>query len=136
MKEQIDDARQKAILNVNHWGGRTLTYGGTLIMEDKSVYTYRYCLFMDEESGNDQQHSFLNNKNHLTKIKELSDGEFKKVISFIEEILKENYTNQQIFDYGYSVKVNYNGVKKEVKNVDSLYNKAEDLIASLTENNS
>lgn len=136
MKEQIDDAIKKAILNVNHWDGRTITYGGTLIMEDKSVYTYQYCLFMDEESGNDQQHSFLNNKNHLTKIKELSDGEFKKVISFIEEILKENYTDRRIYDSGYSVKVNHNGVKKEVKNVDSLYNKAEDLIASLTQNNS
>ena len=55
MKEQIDDAIKKAILNVNHWDGRTITYGGTLIMEDKSVYTYQYCLFMDEESGNDQQ---------------------------------------------------------------------------------
>lgn len=136
MKEQIDDAIKKAILNVNHWDGRTITYGGTLIMEDKSVYTYQYCLFMDEESGNDQHHSFLNNKNHLTKIKELSDGEFKKVISFIEEILKENYTDRRIYDSGYSVKVNHNGVKKEVKNVDSLYNKAKDLIASLTENNS
>lgn len=122
---KLEEIRENVILEVAHWGGlKNGGHGGTIITKNKEVYSYqRYNMPKEIYPGND---------NFIRKDKELDSNEYNKVIKFIEdEIVNKDFQDKQIFDAGFDVTINYNGIEKTVKNDNELYDKAKQLINEL-----
>lgn len=131
-KEELNKIRGNEIIEVNSWWGlRYPGYKGTIVTKNKEIYKYQYYHFIPDELKD-------KNCNYIQKIKDLTDDEYKKVIMFIEdEIEKKEFTNKIIYDAGYDVIINYNGINKRIMNNKGfednieLYDKAEVLMKEL-----
>lgn len=122
---KLKEIRENAILEeASWWGLRNAGNSGTIITKNKEVYSYqRY--FMPKEI-------YPENENFISKNKELDINEYNKVIEFIEnEIVNKDFSDKIIFDAGFDVIINYDGIKKIVKNDKEIYDKAMQLIDEL-----
>lgn len=122
---KLKEIRENAILEeASWWGLRNAGNSGTIITKNKEVYSYqRY--FMPKEI-------YPENENFISKNKELDINEYNKVIEFIEnEIVNKDFSEKIIFDAGFDVIINYDGIKKIVKNDKEIYDKAMQLIDEL-----
>ncbi len=122
---KLKEIRKNAILEVASWWGlKNSGNRGTIITKNKEVYSYQH-YFIPKEINPE-------NDNFITKSKELDSNEYNKVIKFIkDEIVNKDFQDKRIFDAGFNVIINYNGIEKTVKNDEEIYDKAEQLIDEL-----
>ena len=120
--EKLSKIEENAIFIVSKWWGvHDPGYAGTIITQNKELYSYQFYHFPQEPEKT----------NAITKIRELNVEEYNEVINFIEnEIINKGISNEDLFDAGFKVTVNYNGTTKAIKNID-LYNKAKLLTDTL-----
>lgn len=132
-KEQLNKLRESEIIEIKDWGGigPTPGYGGTIVTNNKEIYKYQYYHRVPENFKEIET-------NYIRKVKDLTDDEYNKVILFIkEEIADKEFEDFMIFDAGWDVVVNYNGINKIIRNnkgfgdVKKIYDKAEMLIQEL-----
>ena len=107
---ELNEIRSNMLIEVSHWWGHTYTgYAGTIITNNKEVYIYQF--YHREPKEIEGKGKFIN------KIKELSESEFDRVVEFVKnEIIPKEFMDKRIFDAGYSVAVNYNGINKKINN--------------------
>ena len=133
MNEELEKLKENALLHVSSWWGLKYPgYKGAIITADKELYVY---LFYNKKVPEE----FKGEKvNYITKKRNLTDREFKKIKKFIDkEIMSKDYPIGKMRDIAYDVEVNYNGINKLVVNNKGdeddvgLYDKAEKLINKL-----
>ena len=101
------------------------------LLNSRFKYIYKYYYTIPEELKE-------TNSNYITKVKDLTNDEYRKIIIFIEnEIVNKQFTDQMIFDAGFDLLINYNGINKIIKNNKGfennlgIYDKAEILLKGL-----
>lgn len=107
MNKDIEEIKGKAIIEVSEsYGGDYNPYSsGIIVTNDKEIY--KYLMPLDSKE----------NVNFIKENRTLSDEEFNEVTKFIEnEIINKKYEDEMIMDAGFNVTINYNGVKKKIKN--------------------
>lgn len=133
--EKLDKIRNITIIEVNRWwGGKNSGYSGTIITENKEIYSYQYYSIIPKELEG-------KNVNFISKNKELNVEEYNKIKKFIEnEIVDKEFYAEKIFDAGFDVIVNYKGTRKRIQNNKGvkdklkIYDKVQILINELLEN--
>ncbi len=118
--KKLNKIRDTALIELSSWSGRPPNYQGKIITKNKEIYIF---LYVD---------SYNFKKAYISKIKELNDDEYNKVIKFIkkERVLKEN-DGGTILDVGMGVTVYYKKAKKTIENNNELNYKVDELIKSL-----
>ncbi len=127
---RLNEIRNDMVLEVSNWWGHEFAgYGGKIITNKREVYGYSFHFRTPDGEEN---------KNSLEKIKDLSDEEYNRIIKFIEdEIANKEFEDNQIFDAGFDVVVNYNGINKKIRNNKGfgdnfgLYDKVDKLLKEL-----
>lgn len=134
MQEKLKDLQSNSLLEVSSWWGlHNPGKSGIIITQDKKIYYYNFYHRMT---------SFLEKNNipleSITKGKTITEKEYEKVIKFIEEeIVGKTFTQERIFDVGYTVRGNYKGQPYNIYNNIGygkelgLYNKAKELIDTI-----
>ena len=133
MNGEVEKLKENALLHISTWWGLKYPgYSGTIITTDKELYEYFFYNDLVPAEFKGQK------VNYITKKKDLTDREFKKIKKFIEkEIISKDYPIGRMRDVAYDVEVNYNGINKLVvnnkddENHDGLYDKTEKLINKL-----
>ena len=128
---KLNEIRKDMLMELNNWWGDTYAgYAGIIITYNKEVYQYIYYLEMSDNLKED--------KECIRKIKTLNENEFERINIFIEkEIINKQFENKQIYDAGFDVIINYNGVKKAIINNKNfgddlgIYDKAENLLEEI-----
>ena len=131
-KERLGKIRENTIIAIDEWWGHKYPgYKGIIVTNNKEVYKYQYYHIIPEELKR-------TNSNYIVKIKDLDDNEYQKIIMFIEnEIANKQFVDQMIFDAGFDILINYNGINKKIKNNKGfgnnfeIYDKAEMLLKEL-----
>lgn len=131
-KEKLNKISENTIIAIDTWWGHKYAgYSGIIVTNNKEIYKYQYYHVVPKELEG-------TNSNYIVKIKDLNDEEYKSIIMFIEnEIANEQFTDQMIFDAGFDLIVNYNGINKIIKNNKGygsnwgIYDKAEMLLKEL-----
>lgn len=131
--EQLAKLKEDAVIIVSHWG--RIGSGGTLVTNAKELYRYKIVSFVNlieylvRANGKPVELGCF-----INKVKELTEEEYEKVITLIEnEIIDKDVEWHVIFDAGYSVEINYNGINKKIKNDEATYYKAEKLLDELAD---
>ena len=124
----LEKIRENAIIEVNQcWGLSNPGCKGIILTNTKNLYIYQYYNNIPKELED-------TNVNFISKKRDIEEHEFKKIINFIEKkIINKDFDFEMIFDAGFEVIVNYNGVTKEIKNNRKIYDKAKELMTSLLE---
>lgn len=104
---ELNEIRKELLLELKHWWGlRYPGYTGTIITNKHKAYIYE---FSKELSGD--------TKKYIKLKKELTDEEFEKVCTFVKnEVMPIEVTYRRLYDAGYDVVANYDGVKKVLSN--------------------
>ena len=131
-KEQLNKIKANMVMGISHWWGlKNPGYSGILVNDNKELYEYQYYFFAPRKLDEI-------NHNHIRKVKDLNEKEYKNIINFIEnEIIDKQFDNKKIFDVGYNLLINYNGINREIINNKGfggklkIYDKAEKLLQEL-----
>jgi len=124
---EIKDKSKKSIIDIRHWWGFEFAgYGGSFINEKKELYSYTYYFRHPQTSKN---------PNYIEFVKVLSDDEYNQVIEFIKKVINKEYGYNMMKDAGYEIKINYNGVHKEIINHMEVYNIIDTIIKGIKNTN-
>ena len=108
--KELDEIRENSLIELSQWWGHMYGgYSGTIITKNREVYKYQYYHTVPN--------SFEGNAIFINKIRDLNEEEFERINTFIkDEIIDKQYTNEIMFDAGFTVVVDYNGIKKVIEN--------------------
>ena len=117
------------------WGHEYPGYSGIIVTNNKEIYIYQYYFRVPKEVKENEKEFW---STYILKKKDLNDEEFQKIIMFIEcEIENKQFTDKMIFDAGYDLFINYNGLNMKIQNNKEhgdnlgIYDKAEMLLNEL-----
>ncbi len=135
-KEKLDKIMEKSIITTKTWWGHEYPgYSGIIVTNNKEIYIYQYYFRVPKEVKENEKEFW---STYILKKKDLNDEEFQKIIMFIEsEIENKQFTDKMIFDAGYDLFINYNGLNMKIQNNKEhgdnlgIYDKAEMLLNEL-----
>lgn len=135
-KEKLDKIMENSIIATKTWWGHEYPgYSGIIVTNNKEIYIYQYYFRVPKEVKENEKEFW---STYILKKKDLNDEEFQKIIMFIEcEIENKQFTDKMIFDAGYDLFINYNGLNMKIQNNKEhgdnlgIYDKAEMLLNEL-----
>ena len=133
VQARLNSIRENAVIAINTWWGHEYPgYSGIIVTNNKEIYTYQY-YFRVPKTLKETKVNFFDS--YIKKNKDLNNEEYNKIIMFIEnEIVNKQFTDQMMYDAGFDLLINYNGINKNVKNNKGfgnnlgIYDKAEMLL--------
>ncbi len=126
---KLKELEKNAIIEVlsSGAGGFGFSNSGYLVTSNKEIY--KFLIELNFSVYDDEKH-----KNFISKFKDLTDEEYKKVTDFIEnELLSTEFEKKMILDASFNIKVNYNGVNKNIRNNMEIYNKTRDFLGEMAD---
>ena len=135
-KEKLDKIMENSIIATKTWWGHEYPgYSGIIVTNNKEIYIYQYYFRVPKEVKENEKEFW---STYILKKKDLNDEEFQKIIMFIEsEIENKQFTDKMIFDAGYDLFINYNGLNMKIQNNKEhgdnlgIYDKSEMLLNEL-----
>ena len=131
-EDELRELKDDALIIVSYWSGLPWGSGGIFVTKNKELYRNKSLMQMNFEFFKTWKGIPEKAECSIQKVKELTEEEYEKISAFIEnEIIDKEIEWQMIYDVGYSVKINYNGINKEIENDIDTYEKAKKLLNEL-----